>query len=60
LSINAIASSETLRQRMNLAGNHWREIILEENIRMLQAMEVDLTPCLTVLFLKESLNWRKS
>lgn len=46
LGIQDIPSSETLRQRMDLAGTQWRDNILEENIRMLNEVEANLTPCL--------------
>jgi hypothetical protein len=45
LDLDAIPSSETLRQRMDLAGESWRSIILEENIRMLIALAATFTPC---------------
>lgn len=45
LGLDTIPSSETLRQRMDLAGESWRNIILEENIRMLIALHTPFTPC---------------
>jgi len=46
LNIKKMPSSETLRQRLNMAGKKLREIILEENIKMLKEAKVDLTPCI--------------
>jgi hypothetical protein len=46
LGIKDIPSSETLRQRMDLAGGSWQNEIFEENVRMLKSIDVKLTPCL--------------
>lgn len=46
LGIDDIPSSETLRQRMELAGNQWRREILTGNINLLKGVGVRLTPCL--------------
>jgi len=46
LGIDDIPSSETLRQRMDLAGNQWRREILTGNINLLKEVGVQLTPCL--------------
>jgi len=45
LALHNIPSSETLRQRMDLAGSLWRESILVENIKLLFEANVKLTPC---------------
>lgn len=45
LDTRNIPSSETLHQRMDMAAKKLRPIILEENINMLKATKVDLTPC---------------
>lgn len=45
LNIKKLPSRETLRQRLDLAGKSFRDIILEENINMLKAVNVDITPC---------------
>lgn len=45
LNIKKIPSSETLRQRLDMAGNRFRGVILEENIKMLKGAKVDFTPC---------------
>jgi hypothetical protein len=45
LEISNIPSSETLRQRLDMAGKLLRPIILEENINMLKAVNAELTPC---------------
>jgi hypothetical protein len=46
LGIDDIPSSETLRQRMDLAGNQWRREILTGNINLLKEVGVQLIPCL--------------
>jgi len=46
LGIRDIPSSETLRQRLDMAGEQWRNIILQENRKMLKASNANLTPCL--------------
>jgi hypothetical protein len=46
LGIHEIPSSETLRQRLDMVVGRWRPLVLEENINMLNAVDVDLTPCL--------------
>ncbi|TCL53458.1 DDE family transposase [Hydrogenispora ethanolica] len=45
LGIDHIPSSETLRQRLDMAGGQWRNILLAENIRILKATGATLTPC---------------
>lgn len=45
LNIKKIPSSETLRQRLDMAGKKLRTVILEENVKMLKETNVDLTPC---------------
>jgi len=45
LNIKKIPSSETLRQRLDMAGNKLRTIILEENVKMLKEAKVNFTPC---------------
>jgi len=45
LNIGKIPSSETLRQRLDLAGSRLRDIILEENIKMLKGANADISPC---------------
>ena len=45
LNIKRIPSSETLRQRFDMAGKKLRTIILEENVKMLKEAQVDPTPC---------------
>ena len=45
LNIKRIPSSETLRQRFDMAGKKLRTIILEENLKMLKEAQVDPTPC---------------
>jgi len=45
LNIKKIPSSETLRQRLDLAGGKLRTMILEENVKMLKAANIELTPC---------------
>lgn len=40
LGIKALPSSETLRQRMDLIGDKFRNLILEANIKMFQALEI--------------------
>jgi len=45
LSIGAIPSSETLRQRLDMVGGQWRKTILAENVNMLRKVQVRLTPC---------------
>jgi hypothetical protein len=46
LGIDDVPSSETLRQRMDLAGNQWKKEILTGNINLLKEVGVQLTPCL--------------
>ncbi len=46
LGIDDIPSSETLRQRMDLAGNQWQREILTGNINLLKEAGVKLSPCL--------------
>lgn len=45
LNIKKIPSSETLRQRLDMAGKKLRKVILEENVKMLKEAKVSLTPC---------------
>lgn len=40
-----IPSSPTLRQRMDMIGNSWNTIILEESAHLLKKIGVMLTPC---------------
>jgi hypothetical protein len=40
-----IPSSPTLRQRMDIAGNNWNTIILEESARLIRKTGVKITPC---------------
>jgi hypothetical protein len=40
-----IPSSPTLRQRMDMMGNSWNTIILEESAHLLRKTGVMLTPC---------------
>jgi hypothetical protein len=46
LNIRNIPSSETLRQRLDMAVNQWLQDILEANIELLQTTEVKFLPCL--------------
>lgn len=45
LALHDIPSCETLRQRMDLAGNQWREGILKENVNLLIKADAQFTPC---------------
>lgn len=45
LNVQDIPSSETLRQRLDMAGSKWRRILLEENIRLLSVSNATLTSC---------------
>lgn len=45
LNIRRIPSSGTLRQRMDLAGNKLRTILLEENVNLLKEAVATFTPC---------------
>lgn len=45
LALHKLPSSETLRQRMDLAGNQWQESILKDNIKMLIEADAEFTPC---------------
>lgn len=38
-------SSPTLRQRMDMVGNSWNHIVMEESARLLKKVKVKLTPC---------------
>jgi hypothetical protein len=51
LDLDAIPSSETLRQRMDLVNESWRNIILEENVRMLLALHAVFTPCFGIKYI---------
>lgn len=46
LRVKKVPSSPTLRQRFNLAGKRWKEIILEESAVMLKVLDAVLTPCI--------------
>jgi hypothetical protein len=46
LGIKDIPSSETLRQRFDLAGKKWRNDILTANVDLLKAVEAEFKPCL--------------
>jgi len=45
LDIKDIPSSETLRQRLDMAGGQWRTEILEENAVLLRESRAVFTPC---------------
>ena len=45
LGIRDIPSSETLRQRLDMAGDRWRRDILEENTVLLKESGAAFTPC---------------
>lgn len=45
LNISTVPSSPTLRQRFQLTGEEFYNIIKEENVALLKAVEVILTPC---------------
>jgi hypothetical protein len=45
LNIRNIPSSETLRQRLDMAVNQWLQDILEANIELLQTTDTKFTPC---------------
>jgi hypothetical protein len=46
LGVRDIPSSETLRQRLDMAGGRWRNIIVSENRKLLKVGGVKPTPCL--------------
>lgn len=46
LRVKKVPSSPTMRQRFNLAGNRWREIVLEESAGMLKTLDAVITPCI--------------
>lgn len=46
LRVQKVPSSPTMRQRFNLAGKRWREIVLEESAGMLKTVDAAITPCI--------------
>lgn len=46
LRVKKVPSSPTMRQRFNLAGERWREIVLEESAGMLKTLDAVITPCI--------------
>ena len=46
LSIQNIPSSETLRQRLDMALDQWLPEILESNVELLQTTNAEFSPCL--------------
>lgn len=49
LDLKHVPSSPTLRQRLDMVGNGWNSIILEESASMLRSTEATLTPCIREL-----------
>ena len=50
LIIEAVPSSTTLRQRLNMGGKTgWAKVIMEESVKLLGALQAPVTPCLRVL-----------
>ncbi len=49
LRLQKIPSSPTLRQRLDMAGTRWEEIILEESANLLNTTGAKLTPCVREL-----------
>lgn len=49
LDIKHVPSSPTLRQRLDMAGNRWNSIILEESASMIRSTKTTLTPCIREL-----------
>jgi hypothetical protein len=45
LNVRNIPSSETLRQRLDMAVNQWLQDILEANIELLQTTDAKFSPC---------------
>ena len=46
LGLDRVPSSPTLRQRLDMAGDLWNPIIMEESARILKIAGAEITPCI--------------